>query len=147
MTVSVWVVLIEAADTRSTGGVSYESVQSLLGRLSRHYASGLYAPDRYAVQLVLRTTGPASAIQTALAVWQDALSACGLPEWELVRAEVKTIGEFQAELAAEAAAATSTCFPMLEELDVAAEPWSAPRGARPPTSAGGATVPRSWYLD
>jgi hypothetical protein len=103
MTETEWVVVLEAADTASAGGISYDAVHRLLIQLVGHDPTGLYAPDRYAVQLVLPTGRPGRALDTAQELWEDAVAACGLPQWELVRAEVKTIGELRAELAAEAA--------------------------------------------
>lgn len=103
MTVDVWVVLIEAADNQSTGRVTYESVQRLLGELASHRPSGLYAPDRYAVQLVVQTARPTNALNQAVRAWEEAVGSCGLPPWPLVRAEVKTLAELESEIHAEAA--------------------------------------------
>lgn len=130
MTVKVWVVLLEVADTRATGGITYESVLRLLHQLDRYHASGLWAPDRYAVQVVIQKEHPATAMDAAVTMWEEACTAVDLPGWELVRAECKTVGELQAELAAEAELMGTVCPAAVEA------PPARPADVREPATRG-----------
>lgn len=110
-----WVVLLEAVDSRHAGGVTCEDVQRLIRCLAPFGPSGLCCLDRYAVQIVIPALEPELALGAALGEWRRACAETGLPEWDLVRAEVKTLAELEAEHGHSAAVhprpETRTCCP------------------------------------
>jgi hypothetical protein len=90
-------VLVEAE--RHTAGtvLAIEQLDRLLELLSEHGPSGLWSVDRYALQLVIEAPTPEAALITGLGRWREAAGKAGLPEWQLVRAELKTPAELEAE--------------------------------------------------
>jgi hypothetical protein len=92
-----WVVLVEAELEEGAGAIEICQLESLLELLSEHSATGLWSLDRYAVQLVVAAAGPEAALVTALSQWRQAVGRLDLPEWRLVRAEIKSPAELEAE--------------------------------------------------
>lgn len=97
MTEPEWVVLVEAELEQGAGAIEMEQLERLLELLSERGATGLWSVDRYAVQLLVPTTSPDAALATALSEWREAVGRLHLPHWRLVRAEVKTPAELEAE--------------------------------------------------
>ena len=92
-----WVVLLEAAGERGASAIEPASFARMVSAWATPAPTTLYSPDRYALQVPLRATTPPLALSSAIALWKDALRRSGLPEWELVRAEVVTPQELEAE--------------------------------------------------
>jgi hypothetical protein len=92
-----WVVLVEAELEEGAAAIDMAQLQRLLGFLSEYSATGLWSLDRYAVQLVVPATSPEAALVTALSRWREAVERLDLPEWLLVRAEIKSPAELEAE--------------------------------------------------
>src|SRR5207253_20434 len=115
------------------------------------------SPDRYAVQLTVRGDGPEPALIESIHRWRLAVAGAGLPPWPLVRAEVKTPAELEAENQAEAAPllpATMSVTVDAEALEAAYQATRALLGATSDHDArviiatliyrlGGAVVPAS----
>ena len=92
-----WVVLVEAELEDGAGAIGLGQLERLLGLLCEHSASGLWSLDRYAVQLVVPGSSPEAALVAALSQWRRAVGRLDLPEWRLVRAEIKLPAELEAE--------------------------------------------------
>jgi hypothetical protein len=92
-----WVVLVEAELEEGAGAIEMGQLERLLGLLCEHGATGLWSTDRYAIQLVVPASSPEAALVTALSRWRHAVGHLDLPEWRLVRAEIKTPAELEAE--------------------------------------------------
>lgn len=92
-----WVVLVEAELDDGVGAIRLGQLERLLGLLCKHSASGLWSLDRYAVQLVVPASSPEAALVSALSQWRQAVARLDLPEWRLVRAEIKSPVELEAE--------------------------------------------------
>jgi hypothetical protein len=118
-----WIVLLEAAPEETDGGpaVCLSDVEEFLGMLADYAPSALYAPDRYAVQITVPAGDPQRALAAGVDRFHLAVSASGLPGWPLVRAEVKTPAELEAELRAEEA----PLFPPVGTLTVDADALAA----------------------
>src|SRR5205814_2225265 len=99
-----WVVLLEAA-ADGNGGRPLEltALEEVLGLLADWGPSALYAADRYALQLALAGAEPQAVLAEGVELWRSAAAQAALPPWPLVRAEVKTPDELEAELRAEQA--------------------------------------------
>jgi GGDEF domain-containing protein len=92
-----WIVLLEACSgDRST--IDARRFHRLVASFGPVAPATLFSPDRYVLQLVVRAVDTVSALSTAIARWQRALRRCDLPHWPLVRAEVMTPAELEAEL-------------------------------------------------
>jgi hypothetical protein len=91
-----WVVLLEVACDEGQR-LEVEAVEALLARLADRYPSALHAPDRYAVQFLVEAGGPDAALSAGVSLWRDAARAVGFPDDGVVRAEVKTPAELEAE--------------------------------------------------
>ena len=91
-----WVVLLEA-DGAGRAVIDPDA----LDRLSEHVGDCrpriLRSADRYALQLLLTAPSALDAHAAALDRWNRALSAIGAPSWPVVRTEVMTLLEFEAE--------------------------------------------------
>ncbi|HEX2274967.1 MAG TPA: hypothetical protein VHG90_13935 [Acidimicrobiales bacterium] len=92
-----WVVLVEAELEKGAGTIEVGQLERLLELLCDQSASGLWSLDRYAVQLVVPATSPEAALVTALSGWRQAVGRLDLPQWRLVRAEIKSPAELEAE--------------------------------------------------
>jgi len=96
-----WVVLLEAGPEDDLwGSLELTALEEFLGLLADCAPSALYAADRYAVQLTIAGAEPQGALAEGVERWQAAVAGAGLPPWPLVRAEVKTRAELEAELRA-----------------------------------------------
>ena len=95
----IWVVSLEAAADASDGAAVLEltALEALVEALSDLHATALYAPDRYALQIAVRSPDSDRALDAAAGRWQVAVAAAGLEEWPLVRLEVSTPAEFESE--------------------------------------------------
>jgi hypothetical protein len=88
-----WVVLLEV---QTTAQLELEAVEAVLANLADRFPSALYSPERCAVQfLVEDADGPDVALADGIAIWRAA--ARDFPDGDLVRAEVKTPAELEAE--------------------------------------------------
>jgi hypothetical protein len=91
-----WVVLLEMACQPGTH-LAVETVEAVLERFADRYPSALHAPDRCALQFLVDADGPDRALAAGVALWGPAADAVGFPPADLVRAEVKTPAELDAE--------------------------------------------------
>lgn len=91
-----WVVLVEA-ELDEGQILELRQLEGLLGMLCDHGPSALWSPDRYAVQLVVSGASPEAALVSGLSTWREAVARLDLPAWRLVRAEIKTPAELEAE--------------------------------------------------
>jgi len=98
---TTWVVLLEVACVPGAR-LTVETVEALLRHLADRYPSALHAPDRCALQFLVDADGPDRALASGVALWAPAAEAVGFPPAEVVRAEVKTPAELDAEYEGEA---------------------------------------------
>ena len=91
-----WVVLVEA-ELDEGGVIELPALERLLGLLCDHSPSALWCVDRYAVQVVVSAASPEAALVSGLSMWRQAVDRLDLPAWRLVRAEIKTPAELEAE--------------------------------------------------
>lgn len=96
--VKEWTVLLEAADEGGLSTMKPETFRRLVDSWAVAAPTTLYSPNRYALQVTLPAADAPSALTVALSLWKDALRRSGLPEWDLVRAEVLTAAELELEL-------------------------------------------------
>jgi len=92
-----WVVLIEAERVDGPDILSLEHLDRLLEMLEEQSPTGLWSPDRYALQLIVAASSPEEALAEGLAQWRYAVERLELAGWRLVRAELKTPAELEAE--------------------------------------------------
>jgi hypothetical protein len=90
-----WVVVLEFSAFGGERPFELGLVQAVVERLREWHASGLYNPDRYAVQLHLAAEEAAEALKMAVAYHDLAVQAVGA-DAVFSRAEVLTLGEFEA---------------------------------------------------
>lgn len=108
-----WIVLLEAADERGRSTIDAPSFRRLVSSWPGPGPTALYSPNRYALQVPVRAFNPPSALSSAMWLWKDVLRRTGLPDWQLVRAEIVTPDELERELlTAEAAAAADAEEPL-----------------------------------
>ena len=93
--VSTWIVLLEAAPDIHSDPMGADDLRMLIDHVGAD--AGLQGPERYALQMRLEGSGPIDALVTGVSRWEDALAALTLPKWELVRTEVFTPEELEAE--------------------------------------------------
>jgi hypothetical protein len=113
-----WIVLLEAAPEEGDDAtaVGLTGLEEFLGLLADWAPSALYAPNRYAVQVTIHESEPHTALAIGVDRFRGAVAGSGLPVWPLVRAEVKTPAELEAENQAEQA-------PLLaSSMDVTVDP-------------------------
>jgi hypothetical protein len=91
-----WVVLLEVACAES-GPLAVATLEALLGRLADRHPSALQAPDRYALQFLVDGGDPDRALAEGVSLWRQAARDVGVPDDGVVRAEVKTPAELEAE--------------------------------------------------
>ena len=91
-----WVVLLEVACAES-GPLAVATLEALLGRLADRHPSALQAPDRYALQFLVDGPDPERALAEGVALWRQAARDVGFADDGVVRAEVKTPAELEAE--------------------------------------------------
>jgi len=117
-----WIVLLEFASTEGAKPIAADEVQGCIDALREWNPSGLWHPDRYAVQLQVAGPDPYQALGRALACQQRAAATIGLPAAVLVRAEVFTVEELEhscqddcrAAVAAPAPAAALLCHELYD---------------------------------
>lgn len=93
-----WIVLVEASTTTPGQPLDPASVEALLTFFEDETPVGLYAPDRYALQVWSAAPRAEQAITDVIGRWRAAASESGLGSCQLVRAEVMTPAELHAEL-------------------------------------------------
>lgn len=93
-----WVVLLEITDERKGSTIDPLSFARLVCSWATPIPTTLYSPKRYALQVALRATDAPLALSAAISLWKDAVRRSGLPEWQLVRAEIMTPEELEEEL-------------------------------------------------
>ena len=89
-----WVVVLEFTAFREQRPFELHVVQALVERLREWHPSGLYNPDRYAVQLHVSAAAADEALRMATAYHEQAAQAVGASS-AFTRAEVLTLGEFE----------------------------------------------------
>lgn len=89
-----WVVVLEFSASRGEGPFELTVVQALVERLREWHPSGLYNPDRYAVQLHIPAVGADEALRIATMYHEHAVYAVGANA-AFTRAEVLTLAEFE----------------------------------------------------
>ena len=92
-----WVVVIEVEGQEGVETLEVAQLERLLALLFDHSPAGLWSVDRYALQLVVPADSPEAALVSALSWWRQAMGRLDLPQWRLVRAEIKTPAELEAE--------------------------------------------------
>lgn len=93
-----WIVLLEAADDRDGPALDPSDLDRLAAAWGNVAPTALYSSNRYALQASVRAADPPSALAAAIESWEEAVRASGVPGWDLVRAEVVTPEELEAEL-------------------------------------------------
>jgi hypothetical protein len=89
-----WVVLVEAAG----GCVDRATVSRLVSMLGGHAGdAALYDSDRCAIQVRAEGANPAAALSGVFIRWEDAVAELELQSWDVVRAEVLTLEEFESD--------------------------------------------------
>ena len=99
-TLNVWLVLLEAADERGRSSIDPSGFDRLIGSWAAPAPTTLYSPSRYALQISVEAVDPPSALAWAIGRWKHAVDKAGLPDWDLVRAEIMTPAELEHELLA-----------------------------------------------
>jgi hypothetical protein len=89
-----WVVVLEFSAFRGERPFELGVVQALVERLREWHPSGLYNPDRYAVQLHIPAATADDALKIAASYHEHAVHAVGAMA-AFTRAEVLTLGEFE----------------------------------------------------
>ena len=94
-----WSVAIEAAGPAGSTGVDAEELWRLVDALARHGPAVGGGGDRYDAQFNVEAPDVGAATTKALRLWRRAVAATDLPAWPIVRTEVLTVEEQEAELA------------------------------------------------
>ncbi len=117
-----WVVLLEAVDEEGNTPIDAASFSRLIDSWVEETPTSLFSPGRYAIQVCIEAASPPSALSAALWHWTNALRRAGLPDWELVRAELLTPEELEREIQ------LSECAPAGDgaQLGLAVAPAHAP---------------------
>ncbi|MDQ1440736.1 MAG: hypothetical protein QOG97_964 [Acidimicrobiaceae bacterium] len=84
--------------------------------LGEHGPSIVGNERRYSLQLRVNAIGEAEALFSASARWKDATRRLGLPAWQLARAEVVTVKEFQGRTGAASPSAPAPSPPVAPHL-------------------------------
>jgi|HubBroStandDraft_1064217.scaffolds.fasta_scaffold146577_1 hypothetical protein len=90
-----WVVVLEFSPLRGDRPFELSVVQALVERLREWHPSGLYNPDRYAIQLHIPATAADDALRLAVSYHEQAVQAVAAAA-TFTRAEVLTLSEFEA---------------------------------------------------
>lgn len=93
-----WIVLLEAVPASDGTLVELWAVWSILEAMGDLDGVALYAPDRIAVQVPTAAVSAAGALSATMNRWEAATLHLGPAGWDVVRAEVLTSEEFQADL-------------------------------------------------
>ena len=110
-----WIVMLEAADVTEGPGMDAAEIARLAALWPGPRPKTLYSRSRYALQICLPSADAASALSFALSCWKKGLLGAGLPEWELVRAEVMTPEELEHELQAAEATGRAALVPSRQD--------------------------------
>ncbi len=89
-----WVVVLEFSLGSGERPLELSVVQALVESLREWHPSGLYSPDRYAVQLHIPADGADEALRIATSFHKQAVGAIGAAG-EFTRAEILTLDEFE----------------------------------------------------
>ncbi len=137
-----WIVLVEAATATPEAAVDPTAVESLLTFFADESPAGLYAPDRYALQVWKVAERAELALTDVLRRWRLAAAEAGLGGCRLVRAELMTPAELDAESGVSANGNGSAAGPShrLEALEAVQEATRAVLRARSPKDASRAVV-------
>lgn len=90
-----WTVHIEAA---GEGAVAPDLLDDLVDVLAHRNAAVNSARGRYGAQFDVTGAEAATAVMAAFEIWVEAVGQARLPEWPVVRMEVMTVAEQEAEL-------------------------------------------------
>jgi hypothetical protein len=90
-----WVVVLEFSPLRGDRPFELSVVQALVERLREWHPSGLYNPDRYAIQLHIPASAADEALRLAVSCHEQAVQAVAAAA-SFTRAEVLTLTEFEA---------------------------------------------------
>lgn len=113
-----WIVVVEAATGDSTPELDEATLSRVIDAVSDAQPVALSSAHRYAVQLLVTATNPTDALSFVLRRWSEAVSALEAPEWEVVRAEVITLAEFELEFeTAQRSAYTPSYYDAVDSLD------------------------------
>lgn len=93
-----WVVLLEAADEKGRTPIDVASFSRLIESWVDVTPTTLFSPGRYAVQFSVEAASAPLALSSALWHWAKAVRGAGLPDWELVRAELLTPEELERDI-------------------------------------------------
>ena len=93
--VKEWMVLLEAAADDVSAAIDNVAFRRLVTAWGAPPPTGLYSPSRYALQVPVRASDPGGALAAAMGLWTDAVRRARIPEWELVRAEIVTLDEYE----------------------------------------------------
>jgi hypothetical protein len=90
-----WAAILEFASITPVRELVIGDVEALLQHLDLWNPSGLWSPDRYAIQLQIPAPTPDQALRLALSYHLDAARSAGLPATTLLRVEVLTYEQFE----------------------------------------------------
>ena len=93
-----WVVLLEATPGKEgTSPMDAETARALLRAMGDEDAIALQCPDRVGLQVRLTAADPMMALHTAFTRWRAVAGTVG-PGWNIVRAEILTLREFERDV-------------------------------------------------
>ncbi|HSH59428.1 MAG TPA: hypothetical protein VK988_07265 [Acidimicrobiales bacterium] len=95
-----WSVNVEAASQAGDDRVDQDAMEVLLELLDDHHVGGVaVSPGRYGARFNVESPTSVEAAAEAEEVFRKAAAAAGLPAWPVVRLEVMTVEELDADLA------------------------------------------------
>ncbi len=95
-----WSVNVEAATQAGDDRVDQDAMEVLLELLDDHHAGGVTVrPGRYGARFDVESPTSVEAAAEAEEVFRKAVAAAGLPAWPVVRLEVMTVEDLDADLA------------------------------------------------
>jgi hypothetical protein len=89
-----WVIVLEFVPGSAGAPIDYDTVHDVVDELRAWQPTGLFAPDRYALQLRVPADQPMAALRRGLALHRRAVDSVGAPAPVLARIEVLTTAEF-----------------------------------------------------
>ncbi len=89
-----WVIVLEFVPGSSSAPIDYEAIHDVVDELRAWQPTGLFAPDRYALQLRVPAERPMEAVRRALTLHSQAIDTVGAPAPTLARIEILTATEF-----------------------------------------------------
>lgn len=90
-----WVIVLEFVAGSAGSAIDYDAVRDVVDELRAWQPTGLFAPDRYALQFRVPADRPMAALRRALARHCRAVDSIGAPTAALARVEVLTPAEFE----------------------------------------------------